>query len=106
MIIKNATKARRHKVSQSSLFQIFVILSALYPEQSYKSCSGVLSFAKRVGNTRLINACKRADGFGIYNYGIIDQILRSKADAIPFEDEISNPVMPLHENIRGQDYYE
>lgn len=83
-----------------------ILSREMYPEQSYKSCSGVLSFAKRVGNNRLINACKRADGFGIYNYGIIDQILRSKADAIPFEDEIPNSVMPLHENIRGQDYYE
>ena len=83
-----------------------ILAREMYPEQSYKSCSGVLSFAKRVGNARLINACKRADGFGIYNYGIIDQILRSKADAIPFEDEIPNSVMPLHENIRGQDYYE
>lgn len=83
-----------------------ILAREMYPEQSYKSCSGVLSFAKRVGNTRLINACKRADGFGIYNYGIIDQILRSKADAIPFEDEIPNPEMPSHENIRGQDYYE
>lgn len=83
-----------------------ILAREMYPEQSYKSCSGVLSFAKRVGNNRLINACKRADGFGIYNYGIIDQILRSKADAIPFEDEIPNSVMPLHENIRGQDYYE
>ena len=77
-----------------------------YPEQSYKSCSGVLNFAKRVGNIRLSNACKRADSFGVYNYGIIDQILRSKADCIPFDDEIPNPTMPSHENIRGQDYYE
>lgn len=83
-----------------------ILARELYPEQSCKSCSGVLSFAKRVGNTRLINACKRADSFGIYNYGIIDQILRPKADAIPFEDEIPNPDMPSHENIRGQDYYE
>jgi hypothetical protein len=83
-----------------------ILARELYPEQSYKSCSGVLSFAKRVGNTRLSNACKRADSFGIYNYGIIDQILRSKADGIPFEDEIPDTVMPSHENIRGQNYYE
>lgn len=83
-----------------------ILARDVYPEQSYKSCAGVLSFAKRVGHTRLINACKRADGFGLYNYGIIEQILRSKADAIPFEDEIPNPDMPTHENIRGQNYYE
>ena len=83
-----------------------ILAREMYPEQSYKSCSGVLSFAKRVGHTRLTNACKRADSFGLYNYGIIDQILRSKADCIPVEDEIANPDMPAHENIRGQDYYE
>ncbi|HTH32700.1 MAG TPA: hypothetical protein VL946_15220 [Lacibacter sp.] len=65
-----------------------------------------MSFAKRVGHARLINACKRADSFGIYNYGIIEQILRSKADAIPFDDEIPNTDMPSHENIHGQHYYE
>jgi hypothetical protein len=83
-----------------------ILARELYPEQSYKSCSGVLNFAKRVGHTRLTNACKRADSYGIYNYGIIDQILRSKADCIPFEDEIPNTKMPSHDNIRGQDYYE
>ena len=83
-----------------------ILARELYPEQSYKSCSGVLSFAKRVGNTRLINACKRADSYGIYNYGIIDQIMRSKADAIPVEDEIPGQDMPSHENICGQNYFE
>jgi transposase len=83
-----------------------ILAREMYPEQSYKSCSGVLSFAKRVGNTRLTNACKRADSYGVYNYGIIDQILRSKADQIPVDDEIINPYMPSHDNIRGQHYYE
>lgn len=79
-----------------------------YPEQSYRSCSGVLGFAKRagVGNQRLINACKRADSYGVYNYNIIDQILRSKADHIVFDDEQEPSTMPSHENIRGQNYYE
>jgi hypothetical protein len=84
-----------------------ILSREMYPEQSYKSCSGVLNLAKRVGKQRLINACKRADSYNLYNYGIIDQILRSKADHIAFEDEQSpNPSMPSHENIRGQDYYE
>lgn len=79
-----------------------------YPEQSFRSCSGVLSFAKRagIGPQRLINACKRADSYGVYNYNIIDQILRSKADHIVFDDEEEPSTMPSHENIRGQNYYE
>ena len=83
-----------------------ILARELYPEQSYKSCSGVLSFAERLGAPRLINACIRANSYGLYNYNIIDQILRSKADYIPLEDEIADPNMPSHENIRGQDYYE
>ena len=83
-----------------------ILAREMYPEQSYKSCSGVLNLAKRVGNQRLINACTRADSYSLYNYGIIDQILRSKADFIAFEDDTPNPSMPSHDNIRGQDYYE
>ncbi|KAA6306967.1 hypothetical protein EZS27_041369, partial [termite gut metagenome] len=39
-----------------------------HPEQAYKSCSGILSFARRVGHKRLINACRWADSHGLYNY--------------------------------------
>jgi transposase len=83
-----------------------ILSREMYPEQSYKSCSGVLNLASRYPKERVINACKRADSYNIYNYGIIDQILRSKADYIAFEDDLSNPSMPPHENIRGQNYYE
>ncbi len=83
-----------------------ILSREMYPEQSYKSCSGVLNLASRYTKERMINACKRADSYSVYNYGIIDQILRSKADYIAFEDDLANPSMPTHENIRGQDYYE
>jgi len=84
-----------------------ILSREMYPEQSYKSCSGVLNLARRVGHQRIINACKRADSYSVYNYGIIDQILRSKADYIAFEEEPStDPSMPSHENIRGQHYFE
>lgn len=35
-----------------------------HPEQAFKSCQGILSFARRVGTKRLIQACKRADALG------------------------------------------
>jgi hypothetical protein len=83
-----------------------ILAREVYPEQSYRSCSGVLNFAKQVDHTRLVHACKRADSYGIYKYGIIDQILRSKEDAIQIEDEITTTEMPLHDYVRGADYYE
>ena len=75
-----------------------------HPEQSYKSCMGVLQYAKKVGNERLINACKRALDFNTYNYKIIQRILENGLDLIPDEEE--NPdQLPDHQNIRGEKYY-
>ena len=81
-----------------------------YPEKNYRACQGIINYKKRVGETRLINACKRADSFNVYNFGMIERILKSKADFIPLEDEQkpsgNDTNMPLHDNIRGEDYYQ
>jgi transposase len=45
-----------------------------HPEQAYKSCLGILSFAKKVGNERLTGACRRALGFGSYSFKMIEGI--------------------------------
>lgn len=75
-----------------------------HPEQAYKSCMGVLSFAKKVGEERLINACKRALEYNIYNYKIIQNILEKGLDRI-VEDEYGEQDLPEHHNIRGKNYY-
>jgi hypothetical protein len=83
---------------------IMVFEHKQHPEQAYKSCSGILSLARKVGNQRLINACKRAADYGIYNYPIVLQILEKKLDHM--EDEAQEHHMPQHSNIRGSNYYE
>ena len=75
-----------------------------HPEQSYKSCMGVLSYEKKVGKDRLINACKRALDYGIYNYRIIQKILESGLDNLIDESE-TDQLLPEHQNIRGKNYY-
>lgn len=75
-----------------------------HPEQAYKSCMGILSFAKRVGNLRLIKACKRAHEIGYYNYKIIEDILKNNLDKQ--EEDPLEENMPTHENIRGPHYYQ
>jgi hypothetical protein len=81
-----------------------VISKKAHPEQAYKSCQGILSFAKRIGKDRLINACKRANLYGVYHYKIIENILQRNLDQYDIEDE--SPPMPTHENIRGEEYYQ
>ncbi len=83
-----------------------VIESKAHSEQAYKSARGILSFARRVGEKRLINACRWADSYGLYNYPSIETILSTRQDEVPLEDEsILEQEMPNHKNIRGKDYY-
>ena len=75
-----------------------------HPEQSYKSCLGVLHLAKKVGNIRLNNACKRALNYQAYNYKIIESILEKRWDIID-ESVEETTELPYHKNIRGRNYY-
>ncbi len=77
-----------------------------HPEQAYKSCQGILSFASKVGFDRLNKACKRATYFNDYSYMTIKTIIEKKMDTIPIEaEEDELKTMPLHNNIRGGHYY-
>jgi hypothetical protein len=78
--------------------------SKSHPEQSYKSCQGVLGYERKVGRERLINACKRAIEFENYSYHVIKLILENHYDQL-IPTEISGE-LPQHENIRGEDYYQ
>ena len=82
-----------------------VIETKKHPEAAYKSCMGIMHFARKVGNERLTNACRRAHRFGLYGYPQIENILHRKLDMQPDEEENTNPV-PQHANIRGNDYYQ
>ena len=89
------------------LYILKVLERRQHPEQAYRSCMGILSLASKVGKDRLTNACRRALGFGIYNYKTIQAILEKGMDNYD-EDELltEQPTMPTHENIRGEDYYQ
>jgi hypothetical protein len=81
-----------------------VLAKKQHPEQAYKSCQGILSFAKRVGNLRLIKACGRAHEIGYYNYKIIEDIIKNNLDR--YDEDPVTTQMPIHENIRGGNYYQ
>lgn len=77
-----------------------------YPEQAYRSCIGVLSLAKKVGNDRLTGACTRALEYGICNYKIVQNILEKGLDNVEGEEETDKDnQIPKHDNIRGKQYY-
>ena len=78
-----------------------------YPEQSYKSYMGILSYEKKVGKDRLEKACERAIYYRNYNYRIIKNILEKGLDK-NFEPKakMQLKLSQSHGNIRGKQYYE
>jgi transposase len=81
-----------------------ILESRQHPEQAYRSCQGVLSFAARAGYERLNNACKRAMQYGDYSYHTIRVILEKGYDRDISPEEI-HLELPSHSNIRGREYY-
>jgi transposase len=98
--------AQARSISKEVEFYIAQVLHKKpHPEQAYKSCQGILSFAKRVGHERLIKACQRAHAYGLYHFRAIDDILQRRLDLFDLEEDRQLP-MPDHENIRGKNYYQ
>jgi transposase len=75
-----------------------------HPEQAYKSCVGVLSLVKKVGEERLTNACKRAIEYNMYSYKTVQNILERGLDQVDKDDQ-PEQALPEHNNIRGNNYY-
>jgi len=77
-----------------------------HPEQGFKASQGILNMAKKVGGERMNNACRRALYYKSYLYNTIENILTKELDKVPInEEENGQMTMPLHDNIRGQNYY-
>jgi transposase len=97
---------RAEEVGPQTKEYIIQLLSAKqHPEQTYRTCQGVLSFAARAGKERLNNACQRALQYGDYSYQTIRIILEKGLDQnLDIEPDV-NPSMPPHLNIRGKNYY-
>ena len=97
---------RAEEIGQACLDYITgIIESRQHPEQAYKSCQGVLSFAARAGHKRLNDACNRAMAYDDYSYHTIRIILEKGYDKTIPDDEPQSTEVPLHQNIRGKQYY-
>jgi transposase len=93
----------KHIGPEVEAYIVKVLENKSYPEQTYRSCVGILSFDKKAGRERLIAACKRASGYDVFNYKVIEQIINNKLDRQP--TDATQGSLPLHDNIRGAGYY-
>ena len=90
---------------QTKEYIIQLLNARQHPEQTYRSCQGVLSFSVRAGKERLNNACHRALQYGDYSYQTIRVILEKGLDRNVDDQQHVDQSMPPHLNIRGKNYY-
>jgi transposase len=81
-----------------------VLVSRFHQTQSYRSCLGILSLAKKFTPQRLENAAKRCQGATKASYNMLKNILERKLDQEPEQLQIFTP--PDHDNIRGPEAYQ
>jgi transposase len=81
-----------------------ILTSRPHPEQGYRSCLGILRLAKKYGHARVEAACGRALAVGARSYRHVESMLSHGLDQLATNDPTPSP-RPVHENIRGREYY-
>ena len=86
-----------------------VIQLQTIPEQSFRSCLGILRMGKLYGTQRLENAAVRALHIGSYRYKSIESILKNGLDQqplpLPASETTAAVTATLHDNVRGAEYF-
>jgi transposase len=77
-----------------------------HPEMGYRSCLGILRLAKTYSNERLEAASQRALQLQAFSYQSLRSILKNSLDRQILLEQDSTQAGPLHENVRGADYYD
>jgi transposase len=82
-----------------------VLASRKHPQQTYRSCVGILRLGNAYGEERLEAACRRALTLGSCRYKSIESILKHRLDDKPLEEQQELGLPESHDNIRGPSYY-
>jgi transposase len=83
-----------------------VLASRAYQEQAFRSCMGIIQLSRSYEPERVEAAAQRALKYNACSYRSMKTILASGLDQQ--QDTSGNPVqmsLPLHQNIRGSEYY-
>ena len=84
-----------------------ILSTRRHPEQSYRSCLGIMRLGKGYGNDRLENACRRALYADTCSYRSIESILKNNLDQQSLPELEPDAVLPeQHENLRGSGYFQ
>ncbi len=82
-----------------------IMLSRPHPQQGFKACRGIMNLRHDYEDKRIERACARAKERRACTYRSVAAILQNNLDKdeTPLEEQQTS--LPLHENLRGADYY-
>ena len=83
-----------------------ILSSCQHPEQGFKSCIGIINLSRKYGNIRVNRACEIAITYQEFSYRFICNLLERGMDKIETEQQDLPFTIPIHENIRGNEYYQ
>lgn len=77
-----------------------------HPEEGFRACRGIIGLGEKYGADRVEAAARRAVKFEACSYKYIRSILVAGLDRVAdAQDQSQQPSLPLHENVRGGEYY-
>ena len=76
-----------------------------HPEQSSRTCLGILRLAKPYGDARLEAACQRALILGAHSVRSLESSLKNRLDEQPLPESQDSLLPAEHENLRGSSYF-
>lgn len=83
-----------------------ILTSALFVQQSYRACQGLLRLANTYGEARLEAACKRIEPKTASSYKSVKSILANNLDKAPSPDLHGLfSYIPENDNVRGAEAY-
>jgi len=78
-----------------------LLKSRRYPQHAYRTCLGILNLARQHPHPRLETACQVLLEARLFSYRDVKSELERLANAHSPE-----PPLPVHENVRGNEYYQ
>ena len=83
-----------------------VLASRAYPEQAYKACMGIIHLSRHYEPERVEVAAERALKYNACSYRSMKAILAAGLDRQDNRGNGGQMGLPLHQNIRGKEYYQ
>ena len=82
-----------------------IMLSRAHPQQGFNACLGIMRLRGNYDDKRIERACARAKERRACSYRSVAAILQNNLDKDETPLEEQQTCLPLHENVRGSDYY-